>query len=163
MLINFACHGGFSGNRDTVHKIGGGYRRSPHRCCCGKQLLRSETRLWPPSRSEGCARRHTLSEALLPDVLWSGIYRSEGAGLDCRRWRENSPYRTRMSLGAMNIAKASTPGSGMNFSMVSCLYPTRGPNSDRTMARSLQHREPPWVYRRVCGSTLMLLGVVAKV
>ena len=34
-----------------------------------------------------------------PEVLWPGVYRSEGAGLDCRRRGQDSIHRTRITVG----------------------------------------------------------------
>lgn len=67
---------------------------------CAKPLLRPETRLWPPAALSGvCARGHKLKTALLPDVLWARIYRSEGEGLDRSGRGENGLYRAGITPG----------------------------------------------------------------
>jgi hypothetical protein len=87
---------------------------------------------------KGCAGCHSLSISDIPKVLWRGIYRQEGAGVDRGRGRENCIHHTRLTLGKWLRRKRQRPRSGLVAQRRGLHHVARGSNSDRTMAGPLQ-------------------------
>ena len=53
----------------------------------------------PAALFGGCAGGHSLLTSITPKVLWRGVYRQEGPGLDRGRRREDGIHRPRFTLG----------------------------------------------------------------